>query len=105
MIKERLQQQDYNLRERANIYLGTALGFLAPIVAGRYLISTTPGNSSEEAAAWAASAIMNLGASVALSGFPLLYSVGAGALLGTARARNLRDKRQQKERELEKKLQ
>src|SRR3989344_8785269 len=58
-IREELE--GYNLRERANIYAGATLGFLAQIFACRYLALPKTDNTIDEAIAWSASIVTNIG--------------------------------------------
>ncbi len=95
----------YNLRERANIYTGMALGFLAPIAAVRYLMSPALGDDAVgEAIGWTASLVTNVGCSLAVKGVPLLYSTGIGAAFGVLSAQKLKRRRIEKYQTLERQL-
>ena|SRR3990172_2157722 len=99
-LRDALESQDYNLRERANIYSGAVLGALAPIVAFRYMISTPSEMSvGQEALAWGLSIGANAGVSIFAEGFPLVYSTLMGTTLGIFGAHSLRRKRHDKIRE------
>jgi hypothetical protein len=105
-MKEHLVSRGYNLRERANIYAGAALGFVAPIAATRYLLFHDMGDGPvREAALWGMAAVANVGISLATTlfsdapGVPLLYSTAVGAGFGAVAATNLRRERIKKEHE------
>lgn len=104
-IKEMLTRKGYNLRERANIYAGTIMGALAPIVALRYMLTIpTAGEHAviSEGAAWGVSALSNAATSIVCYGFPLLYTTVAGAMMGSTGAYKLKQKRIENERRIQK---
>ena len=109
ILKETLEERfDYNLRERANIYAGIAMGALAPIVGMRYLMlpPSFEGEHSSllEALAWTGSVVGNITTSIFAKGIPLLHSTIAGLTVGTFCAKTLNEKRLQKEQVLEQTL-
>lgn len=88
---------NYNLRERANVYMGVVTGALAPIVVGRYVMSPSSfeGENSAiaETAAWATSVAINGVVSVCAKGFPLFYTAVTGARVGRMCAEQLKKAR------------
>lgn len=92
ITKKRLQRMGYNLRERANIYVGTAVGLVAPIIAARYL--TFP--ISHEGANPILAELVYWGGSIAMNAaalYPILLSTAGGVAAGLASAESLRNKR------------
>jgi len=78
---------NYNLREQSNIYAGTALGILTPIVAVKYSLNLL--GVSNELVAWTGSFFINaLPFALPLSVFGKL-----GEKLGNNCANNLRNSR------------
>ena len=83
--------RDFNFREKMNVYVGAAIGALAPIVTVRYgLLHDAPAIP-----AWLATATLMLGPYVPLSGAAL------GGAAGRMAARDLMSYRKAREQELE----
>lgn len=108
-------KNNYNLRERINIYGGVALGVLTPIAALRYLAMPSTQETAHpfiyETLAWGVSAAANIGASILpfkisrnYTGLPLIPSTIIGAEIGISSAESLKQKRVQKEQNLEAQL-
>lgn len=97
MLKEKLEEQGYGARERANIYLGIALGVTTPVVATRYLFFPLDPKYGAigESLAWAFSVGLNISSSFLLGGFPLLHSFAAGIGLGASSAEQLKKQKDQ----------
>lgn len=96
MFKEVLEKKHgYDARERANIYLGIALGVTTPIVVTRYLLFPLDPKYGVigESLAWAFSVGMDMGSSFLMGGFPLLHSFAAGIGLGFVSAEQLKKQR------------
>ncbi len=97
-IKQQLERYGFNTRERANAYVGGVMGALAPIAFFKYMISPRVEDSlGREALAWGISAVINVGSTLAIPGFPLGYTIGVGYVTGLMGAKNLRDKRMRRE--------
>jgi hypothetical protein len=87
----------YTLRERMNIYVGTAIGAIAPIVGVKYLISLDNNSFGDEVASWLVSLAINL-SPMLFKQLPIpAYGAAVGAAFGTLGAYQLRDKREIRE--------
>ena len=87
-----LKEEGYNLRERLNVYAGTAIGALVPIAMIRYglLEKAEPKGITGEVLAWGISTLMSI---------PLMpYSLLGGCVTGIISSRDLKTKRIEKER-------
>src|SRR3989344_7205355 len=101
------QIEGFNIRERANIYVGAALGLLAPVAACKYYfvdIGCTNTNETE-LMKWGISFGSMLGLSFLARGLPLAASTLMGAYVGYRSARDLQinrwDRKNKSKRELE----
>jgi hypothetical protein len=106
-IKEYLERQGYNFKERAYIHTGMIAGIVAPTIAARYTLlgGVKTNGAIEELITW--------GAALAVNAIPIASSpyipLGAlttvvGGSFGTFAANNSKRKRFKKENQLEKKF-
>ena len=98
MSKE-LKNYGFNQKERVYIYTGTVVGFLAPIVATKYLISSGLENTTllGEAVTWGASVAINASSMLVPPHMPVpIYTSVAGSAVGSAFAVHSKQRRNNK---------
>ena len=103
-IKEQLKHMGYNAKERAYVYSGVVIGAVAPIVGARYLFfnGIETDNLVGEAIAWGGALLLNAVPMVIEPHLPApIYTSLAGTTIGGLVARNSREKRFRKEKDLE----
>ena len=105
LLKNQLKHEGFNLKERAYVYAGGAVGAVAPIVGARYILfgGINTDNPWAEALAWGGSVVMNLSTMVFSPHLPApVYTAMGGIMIGTFAAENSKMKRYEKESKLEK---
>lgn len=88
-------ENEYNFREKLNIYTGATIGALAPIIAARYLLfnSAVNPNLTTEVLSWAGAITLNF-LPLAFGHAPLpLYGLMIGGMTGSMCAESLAKKR------------
>ena len=102
-VKEELESHGYNLKQRLAIYASTIGCTLAPIVAGKYLISSAmlDQNPITEAVSWGGSIILNSIPMVSEPHLPLPFYTGAFGAVVSCFSIKLSDLRKAKKESLE----
>ncbi len=99
LVTDLCRDQGYTFREKANVYVGAALGFTTPLVVGGALLhALVPETKGFHPAGFYGASAVFLGAVSCLSGgFPLRDASRWGALLGCVGANSLKKKRSERE--------
>ncbi|MFA5857361.1 MAG: hypothetical protein WC867_08415 [Candidatus Pacearchaeota archaeon] len=96
-MTNKTDEYGYNLRERMNLYVGTALGAIAPVVGLKYLISLDNNSLGDEVACWLVSLAINFSPLLVKQPPLPLYGSAVGAAFGMIGANNLRQRREERE--------